>query len=39
MSFDGRLANDKALVVRKHCAFSQNLMKGALHENTVNSQG
>jgi len=40
MTFDGRLANDKAPVVcGLHYPFSQNLMKKALHEITVNSQG
>ena len=40
MIFDGRLANVRALVVRGiYCPSSQNVIKKALLEITVNSQG
>jgi len=40
MTFDGRLANVKIPVVRGlYYPSSQNLIKKALHEITVNSQG
>jgi len=40
MTFDGRLANIRAAVVHVlHCPSSQNLIKKALHEITVNNQG
>jgi len=39
MTFDRRLANITALVVRRsYCSSSQNLVKKAMHEITVNSQ-
>jgi len=40
MTFDGRLANVRAPVVRGlYCHSSQNLIKKALHEITLSSQG
>ena len=40
MTLDGRLANSRTPVVRGlYCLSSQNLMKKALYEITVNSQG
>jgi len=40
VTFDSRLENVRALVIRgSHCPSSQNLIKKALHEITVNSQG
>jgi len=40
MTFGGRLAEVRAAVVRSlYCTFSHNLIKKALHEITVNSQG
>jgi len=40
MTFDHRLPNIRAPVVRGlYCPSSQNLIKKALHEITVNSQG
>jgi len=40
MTFDCRLANVSALLVRGiYCPSSQNLLKKALHEITVNIQG
>jgi len=39
MTFDGRLANIRAAIVHVlYCASSQNLIKKALHEITVNSE-
>jgi len=40
MTFDCRLANMTGLVVRTlSCPYPQNLIKKALYETTVNSQG